>query len=53
MEFNKQGYLAMGTELGEIIIFDKPENLSKTINKVEWREHSDTVHLARWSKDGD
>ncbi|CAD8172085.1 unnamed protein product [Paramecium octaurelia] len=53
MEFNKQGYLAMGTDQGEIIIFDKPENLSKAINKVEWREHSGTVHLARWSKDGD
>ncbi|CAD8114683.1 unnamed protein product [Paramecium sonneborni] len=53
MEFNKQGYLAMGTDQGEIIIFDKPENLFKTINKVEWREHSATVHLARWSKDGD
>lgn len=53
MEFNKQGYLAMGTEQGDIIIWDQPDKLmGPNSEKVEWQEHSQECHLARWNKEG-
>jgi WD40 repeat protein len=41
-----KGYLAAGTERGDIIVFDKGE-----VSMV-WKEHNDNCHMLKWAKRG-
>ena len=54
MEFNKQGYLVIGTEQGEILIWESPDQLvDGELNHIIWKEHIKECHLAKWNTTSD
>ena len=58
IDFHPQGFLAVGTQVGDIVIFDSVKRLRQyggfehSLKSVLWNDHKKTCHLTVWSKDG-
>lgn len=58
IDFHPQGFLAVGTQVGDIVIFDSIKKLKQfggndhSLKSWIWAEHKKTCHLSVWSKDG-
>lgn len=58
IDVHPQGFLAVGTQLGDIVIFDSLQRLKcvggndHMLSSVLWAEHKKTCHLTVWAKDG-
>lgn len=58
IDFHPHGFLAVGTQLGDIVIFDSVKRLRQfggndlTLKTVMWNDHKKTCHLTVWAKDG-
>ena len=58
IDVHPQGFLSVGTQMGDIVVFDSLKRLrlaggpEHMVSSVLWAEHKKTCHLTVWSKDG-
>lgn len=58
IDCHPDGFIAVGTQLGDIVVFDSVRKLQDyggtetSLKSWLWAEHKKTCHLVVWSKDG-